>query len=138
MHIFGNNLSLISKNTKDGYLPSKMEVFMTISKNLGSFSELSENEKFLINGGDSAHPYLEKLGNDLIAKGEQNRKVGNDAGSAGAVIKTVTNKGLGDLPGAALTAWGCLQQAAGSLLVFIAKNDSGDVKGAMDRYYEHH
>lgn len=136
--MFGKNLSLISKKYNRRIDAVKMEVIMTISKFLVSFSELSDNEKFCINGGASAHPYLEKKGNEWISKGEEKRKVGNDAGSIGAVIKAVTNKGIGDLPGAALTTLGCLQQAAGSLMVWIAKNDSGDVKGAMDRYYEHH
>lgn len=110
----------------------------TVRHYLDSFSEISENEKVLVTGGKSAHPFLESIGNWLISNGEKNRGTGNSGGAAGEVIKEINGNNTVSAISAGVVLVGCAEQAIGSALIWIAKNDPGDIDGAMNRYYEHH
>ena len=99
---------------------------------------MDADELFFINGGSSNHPGIEAAGNYLITTGQNISSQGQTADSVGTVAQALGSTSNWTAFGAFVNICGMGMQAVGNALVWIAKNDSGDVQGAMDRYYEHH
>ena len=106
------------------------------------FYVMDADELFFINGGSAGagtnHPGIQAAGNYLITTGQNICSQGQSADSVGTVAQALGSTSNWSALGAFANIFGMGMQAVGKALVWVAKNDSGDVQGAMDRYYEHH
>ena len=111
---------------------------LTSYEQSNGFSAVTADELFFINGGSSAHPGLEAAGNYLVSVGQNLSGPGEAGSAAGQIAQQAGSTSNWTGLGAAITLGSCIATAAGNVLLFIAHNDSGDVQGAMNNYYEHH